>query len=155
MDVRLGPVLATGRAFLTSVLARMQLVSFNPCAHATPSVDHNGSRQKSRFLLARSHASFYGSCMHARRDKTQPPTTRGSKVQFRAERAAEIALTHADAVHIFEQAKFYGVHPSTYSRVIGGVTKPGEEFIAAVLSSHPELDEVSWDDLFEVVELAS
>lgn len=46
------------------------------------------------------------------------------------------------------KADLIGVNPATYSRVIRGLTAPGERFIAGTLAALPQ---VPFEDLFEVV----
>lgn len=48
---------------------------------------------------------------------------------------------------IERQAREIGVDPATISRVVNGLTGPGERFIAGILVAFPELD---FNDLFEV-----
>lgn len=73
-----------------------------------------------------------------------------TRIRFRTERADEIAeargLTNGSA-----KAAFFGVTHHNYSRVVNGRVKPGEDFIAAVLASHPDDPDITFDALFEVV----
>lgn len=73
------------------------------------------------------------------------------RVRFKTERANQIAEERGLQL-IRDQAQFFGVTPSSYSRVINGVVNPGEDFIASVLASHPGDADITWDALFEVVE---
>ncbi len=88
--------------------------------------------------------SGYGPSMHASKPK--------QRVRFKAEVArdvgAKLGLT-TDA----ELAAYFNVNAATFSRVINGVTTPGEVFIAAVLGSHPDL--LPFDLMFEIVEVAA
>lgn len=47
------------------------------------------------------------------------------------------------------RADAIGVNAATFSRVVRGLTAPGEVFIAGVLAALPEM---SFEDLFEVVD---
>ena len=76
-----------------------------------------------------------------------PPRVR---VRFKVERANEITEARG-LLRIQDKAAFFGTSPSSYSRVINGVAKPGEDFIAAVLASQPGDPDITFESLFEVV----
>lgn len=52
-----------------------------------------------------------------------------------------------------DKAKFLGLEPSTYSRVSEGVNWPGETFIAAVVNAFAAHPDITFSQLFEVVEV--
>ncbi len=54
-----------------------------------------------------------------------------------------------------DQAAFYGLTPSTYSRLVAGKQQPGSTVIALVVTSHPEDERVSFDGLFYIAETAA
>jgi hypothetical protein len=91
--------------------------------------------------------------MHAGRPETRPRTRGPHRVKFRAERAEQIT-NRRGLEHIKDRAAYFNTTPTTYSRVVRGLIDPGEEFIAAVLASHPGDPEITWDNLFEIVEVA-
>lgn len=92
--------------------------------------------------------------MHAGRSKTRTRTRSPHKVRFKVEQAD--AITEGRGLEwIKDKAAFFATTPTTYSRVVRGLIDPGEEFIAAVLGSNPGDPEITWDNLFEIVEVAA
>ena len=74
-------------------------------------------------------------------------------IRFRSDRAEELAAAHGLKT-LTEKAAFFNITRFTYNRVLEGDARPGEEFIAAVLSSPAALafpDEVTFDKIFVVV----
>lgn len=80
-----------------------------------------------------------------------PPRARsGPWLRFKAAAAADIAGDYGAKTNQ-ALADFYGVHRSTYSRVVRGMLRPGEDFIAAVLVSHPDETRINFNALFELM----
>lgn len=78
------------------------------------------------------------------------PTPR--TVQFQKDRATEIAVGHG-LTSKTDQAAFFNVSRSVWSRVLRNKARVGEEFIAAVLTSDAARkypDQVTFDGLFKV-----
>lgn len=76
-------------------------------------------------------------------------------VRFRTDRADGLATAHGLKT-LTDKAAFFNITRFTYKRVTGGHARPGEEFIAAVLTSpaaakYPAV--VTFENLFEVVAL--
>jgi hypothetical protein len=84
--------------------------------------------------------------MHASKPKQQ--------VRFKADAARLIGEKRGLATDA-ELADYFGIKAPTFSRLINGVTVPGEVAIAAVLGSHPEDPDITWDGLFEIVEVTA
>lgn len=76
-----------------------------------------------------------------------PPRRR---IRFRADVAAKIAEERG-ATRQMDHAHFFGISETSWSRIVRGKRRPSDEFIAAVLASHPDDPEISFDALFEVV----
>lgn len=75
------------------------------------------------------------------------------RVRFKVEAADEIAERHGHTA-MYAKAEFFGSTASAYSRVVNGVTAPGENFIAAALASPASRAEEGFcfDTVFEVVD---
>lgn len=88
--------------------------------------------------------------MHAGSSEARTRIRGSHRVRFKVERANEI--TEALGLEqIQDKAAYFATTDTTYSRVVRGLTNPGEDFIAAVLGSHPDNPDITWDNLFEVV----
>jgi hypothetical protein len=90
--------------------------------------------------------------MHAGRNR---PSRRVSekRIVFRVAKADEIADRHG-LTTIDQKAQFFNTTPTTYSRVCSGDIDPGRFFIADVLSAEEKDAEITWDNLFELVDRA-
>lgn len=88
--------------------------------------------------------------MHAGRIEPRQRARTPHRVRLKVEQADAIALKH-DLTTNEQKAAWFGVADTTYSRVVRGVIHPGEEFIAAVLGSHPDDPDITFDSMFEVV----
>ena len=87
----------------------------------------------------------YGLGMHAgspKRSKTRTPY----KVKLKPGVATTLAEKHGVAVR--ELAGKFGLNDTTWARLLKEDIDPGEESIAAILGSDPDL---AFDDVFEVV----
>lgn len=69
-----------------------------------------------------------------------------ARVRLRTGQYAKFAALKGWTTHE-AAAAVIGVHPVTISRLVRGLTAPGERFIAGVLAAIPEVD---FGDLFEV-----
>jgi hypothetical protein len=94
--------------------------------------------------------------MHAGSSEPRRKGRTPHKVVFRVEGtgtpvAKRIAEDRGHAT-VAQQAHFYGgLNETTWGRLLRGEIEPGRETIAAVLGSHPDDDEITFDALFEVV----
>lgn len=85
--------------------------------------------------------------MQARQKIVDHPRARPDRwVRFRYDEAAAIARSFGHVL-MQEQAAFFGVSPAAYSRVIRGLKRPGEDFIASVLAAQPG---ITFDAMFEL-----
>jgi hypothetical protein len=82
-----------------------------------------------------------------------PASKVSARVLFKVAAADAIAAKHGLKLD-HEKATFFGVTQSNYSRVVTGATLVGDRFIAAVLSSRPDDPDITFDNLFEVVEVS-
>ncbi len=78
-------------------------------------------------------------------------TARPRRIRFKADEAKAIARERGGATRQMDHAQFYGINEATWSRVIRGKSRPSDDFIGAVLESHPDYPEITFDALFEVV----
>jgi hypothetical protein len=91
--------------------------------------------------------------MHAGRNKAQRRVS-GKRIVFRVAKAEQIADRHG-LTTIEEKAQFFNTTATTYSRVCSRLIDPGRFFIADVLSAEEKDPEITWDNLFELVDRTS
>jgi hypothetical protein len=88
--------------------------------------------------------------MHAGSLTPRPKARTPHRVRLKTHEAAKLAERYGLGT-IQETADFFGLDATTWSRLMRGVIYPGEQAIAAVLGSHPEDPEITFEALFEVV----
>lgn len=92
----------------------------------------------------------YCPAMHAGSPAPRQKARTPHKVRLRAAGVKSLARKYGLRTDQ-DWATFTGLADTTWSRLRRGLIDPGEEIIAAVLGSHPEDPEITFDLVFEVV----
>jgi hypothetical protein len=104
---------------------------------------------------ARVPPQVYRPGMHAgteeRRRKARTPHVVKFRVEDDGTLAVERIAEERGLTTTRAKAAFFGSTETTWRRLLEGEIEPGRETIAAVLGSHPDDDEITFDALFEVV----
>ena len=88
--------------------------------------------------------------MHAGSPAPRPKARTPYRVRLKPDAIRKIEEKHG-LVTIQQKAAFFGIADTTWGRLQRGLIDPGEETIAAVLGSHPDDPDITFDNLFEVV----